>query len=81
MAHRPGAIAFTALGLGLAVTSCAFQPNSSTSSFTQKENQPVVSTGPAGHERKTLSAVGSDSDCVMTTSDIHLWCKWISRYY
>jgi hypothetical protein len=47
----------------------------------QKESQPVMLNGPARQEEKRLSAVGSDSDCVLTTGDIHLWCKWITRYY
>ena len=81
MAHKPGAIALTALSLGFALASCAFQPNSSTPPLAkQNEVQPAVLTEPAGQEKR-LSAVGSDSDCVLTTGEIHLWCKWIGRYY
>ena len=81
MAHKPATIALLALGIGFAVASCAFQPKPATPLAMQKENQPVMLNGPAGQEGKRLSAVGSDSDCVLTTGDIHLWCKWITRYY
>ena len=81
MAHKPATIALLALGVGFAVASCALQPKPATPSAMQKENQPVLLNGPAGQEGKRLSAVGSDSDCVLTTGEIHLWCKWITRYY
>lgn len=81
MAHKPGTIALLALGVGFAVASCTFQPKPATPLVIQKEIQPAVSTGPAGQEGKKLSAVGNDSDCVLTTGEIHLWCKWITRYY
>jgi hypothetical protein len=32
-------------------------------------------------ERHKLSAADGEADCVLTTGDIHLWCKWITRYY
>jgi hypothetical protein len=81
MAHKPATIALLALGIGLVLASCAFQPNPPTPLAMQKESQPVMLNGPARQEEKRLSAVGSDSDCVLTTGDIHLWCKWITRYY
>jgi len=82
MAHKPGAIALAALSVGFALASCASQPNSSTSPLAmQKEIQPAVLTEPAEPGGKRLSAVGIDSDCVLTTGEIHLWCKWIARYY
>ena len=81
MAHRPGAIAVTALCVGCVVASCAFQSNSTVPLVIHQETQPTVLTVPAGQEGKRLSAAGSESDCVLTTGDIHLWCKWISRYY
>jgi hypothetical protein len=78
MAHKSVASVLTALSVGFALASCAFQPNSSTPPLAmQKKIQPKVLTEPG----KKLSAVGTDSDCVLTTGEIHLWCKWISRYY
>jgi hypothetical protein len=32
-------------------------------------------------ERHKLSAKDGEADCVLTTGNIHLWCKWITRYY
>lgn len=81
MSHRPGPIAFTALCFGFVLASCTFQPKSPTPLAIQQDIQPAALAGPAGQEGKKLSAVGNESDCVLTTGDIHLWCKWITRYY
>ena len=81
MAQKPATIALLALGVGFAIASCAFQPTPATPLVIQKEVQPAELTWPAGQEGKKLSAVGNDSDCVLTTGDIHLWCKWITRHY
>ena len=82
MAHRQRAIGVTAVCIGLAIASCAYQPHPATSLAIQKDVvQPTVLTPPAGQEGKKLSAEGGDTDCVLTTGDIHLWCKWIARYY
>jgi len=81
MAQKPATIALLALGVGCVITSCAFQPTPATPLITQKEIQPAELTEPAGQERRKLSAAGNDSDCVLTTGEIHLWCKWITRYY
>jgi hypothetical protein len=71
-----------ALGVGFTVMSCAFQHDSTEPLAI--ENEPVRSTmltAPIAQEGKRFSAVGNDADCVLTTADIHLWCKWITRYY
>ena len=82
MAYRREAIASMALSIVVAVTSCAYQPKSSTPLPIQKDVvQPAAIPGSAGEEGKTLAAEGRDSDCVLTTGDLHLWCKWIARYY
>lgn len=81
MRHELETLALSALCLGLALTSCTFQPPSPTPLTVQEDIQPAAAAGPAGHEGKKLSAVGGESDCVLTTGDIHLWCKWITRYY
>jgi hypothetical protein len=82
MAHRRGAVAIMALCLGVALASCAYQPNSSTPLSIQKDVvQPARLTAPPLQQGKKLTAVGSDSDCVLTTGELHLWCKWITRYY
>ena len=79
MAHKLATIVLLALGVGFAVASCAFQPKPATPLVIQEEIQPAELTGPVRQEGKR--AVGSDSDCVLTTGEIHLWCKWITRYY
>ena len=82
MAYRQGAIASLALCVVVGVASCAYQPKSSTPLAIQKDvAQPAAISGPAGQEGKNLSAGGSDTDCVLRTGDLHLWCKWIARYY
>lgn len=81
MAQKPATIALLALGVGCVITSCAFQPTPATPLVLQKESQPAELTEPAGQERRKLSAAGNDSDCMLTTGEIHLWCKWITRYY
>lgn len=82
MAYRQRATASLALCIVVAVTSCAYQQKFSTSLAIQKDvAQPAAISGPAGQEGKNLSAGGSDTDCVLTTCDLHLWCKWITRYY
>ena len=82
MAYRRGAIASMALCIVVAVTSCAYQQKFSTPLAIKKDvAQPAAIPGSAGEEGKTLAAEGRDSDCVLTTGDLHLWCKWIARYY
>lgn len=81
MGKKPATIALLALGVGCVIASCAFQPTPATPLVIQKETQPAELTEPAGQERRKLSAAGNDSDCVLTTGEIHLWCNWITRYY
>jgi hypothetical protein len=80
MAQKPATIALLALGVGCVIASCAFPPTPATPLIIQEEIQPAESE-PAGQERRKLSAAGNDSDCVLTTGEIHLWCNWITRYY
>ncbi len=82
MSQRRNALAVTACCVGLSVSSCAFHPNTSPSLTIQKDvGQPNVLTGAAQSENKPFSTADRDSDCVLTTGDIHLWCQWISLYY
>jgi hypothetical protein len=81
MAQRPGAVAFTVLSVGFALASCAFQSNSAAPVALPEDTQPAPMNRPAEQEGKKFSAIGSDADCVLTTGDIHFWCKWITRYY
>jgi hypothetical protein len=81
MAQKPATIALLALGVGCVIASCAFPPTPATPLIIPKEIQPAELTEPAGQERRKLSAAGNDSDCVLTTGEIHLWCNWITRYY
>lgn len=80
MPHRREAVGLMAFWIGLAVSSCTFQANSPRSSAI-----PNNAIQPADVRRmaqpKHLVAVGSESDCVLTTGDIHLWCNWITQYY
>ena len=74
MAYRDGVIASLALCVAVGVASCAYQPKSFTPLAIQKDvAQPAAISGPAGEEGKNLSAGGSDTDCVLTTGDLHLW--------
>ena len=82
MAPGLWAIAVMAFSVGLSVTSCAYHPRSDTPMAIKKDLvQPNLSTGQQGREGKHVSAMGSDSDCVLATGDIHLWCSWITQYY
>ena len=79
MAQRLAAVAFAVLNVGFVLTSCAFQ---STPTVAVPDGmQPAATAQPAQQEGKKFSAIGNDADCVLTTADIHLWCKWIARYY
>jgi hypothetical protein len=81
MTHRPATMAFAALCVGCSLASCAFPPRSSASFALEEETQPAALPHPAAQEGRKSSALGNESDCVLTTADIHLWCKWITRYY
>ena len=72
--------AFAALAMGFAVASCSHQPTATTTFAIQKDAAPPAPV-PPGQDEKKLSAAGNDSDCVLTTGDIRLWCKWITQYY
>ena len=80
MPHRREAVALMALLIGLAVSSCTFHAHSARSlDMPNNVVEPTVVTSTASGEQ--LSAVGSESDCVLSTADVHLWCNWITRYY
>ena len=79
MAQRPGAVAFAVLNVGFVLTSCAFQSKSTAPVAVPDE--PAAMAQPAQQDEKKFSAKDNDADCVLTTGEIHLWCKWISRYY
>ena len=82
MPHKPGVIAVIAFCMGFAATSCTLQPASPTPLAIQKDViQPDMLSVPEEQAGKKLSAVGMESDCILTTGDIHFWCKWIDRYY
>jgi hypothetical protein len=81
MRHRPGTMAFAALCVGCSLASCAVPPRSSAPLAIEEETQSSALSHPSGQEGRKLSAVGNESDCVLMTADIHLWCKWITRYY
>ena len=82
MSQRREALTVTACYIGLSVSACAFHPNSSPSLTLQTDVvQPTVLTDAAHPDDKPFATADRDSDCVLTTGDIHLWCKWISRYY
>ena len=80
MPHRREAFALMALSIGLTVSACTF-PAHSPRSFAIQDNvvQSTAVTDTA--QGKHLSAVAGESDCVLTSGDVHLWCNWITRYY
>jgi len=47
----------------------------------QGEIQSIVTSESLTQERRTLAGHDKDSDCILTTRDIHLWCNWIAQYY
>jgi len=75
-------IAVAALVFASVITSCAYQPKVSEPLLSQQGKiQPTVTSEPLTQERRTLAGRDKDSDCILTTRDIHLWCNWIARYY
>jgi hypothetical protein len=82
LTHKREAFAVTAFSIALSVLGCTFQTHPQ-SAFTIPKDviRPNDLTSQVQQEEKHLSARDSESDCVLTTGDIHLWCKWISRYY
>jgi hypothetical protein len=82
MSQRREALAVTACCIGMSMSSCTFHPATNPSLTIHKDiDQATVLTGAPRAGEKPLSAANRDSDCVLTTGDIHLWCTWISRYY
>ena len=82
MAHKREAFVLTAFSIAVSVSGCAFPTHThSTSPIPQDVVRSTDLTNQTQPEGKHLSARDRDSDCVLTTADIHLWCKWISRYY
>jgi hypothetical protein len=75
------AFAVTAFSIAVSVSGCAVHSSTHSSLTIPKDvGQPTDLTSRAQQEGK-LSAKDGDQDCVLTTGDIHLWCKWINRYY
>jgi hypothetical protein len=75
-------VAVAALVFASVVTSCAFQPKVGEPVMSQQgEIQSTVTSESLTQERRTLAGRDKDSDCILTTRDIHLWCNWIARYY
>ena len=75
-------IAVAALVLASVITSCAFQPKAGEPLMSQQgEIQSTVTSESLRQERRTLAGRDKESDCILTTRDIHLWCNWIARYY
>jgi hypothetical protein len=73
---------FLALSLVLTLTSCASPPTRVDASASPRDTgQPALSSQVLGPDQKTLSESVKEADCVLSTGAIHLWCKWISRYY
>jgi hypothetical protein len=82
MRDRREAFALTAFSVAVTLCGCTLQTHPYSSLTVQKDvPRPADLASDAQQERKHLSARDSDADCVLTTGDIHLWCKWISRYY
>jgi len=81
MSQGRGALAVTACIVGLSVSSCAFRTHTSPSIPIQRDVvPPTVLTESVHAEHKPPATADRDSDCVLTT-DVHLWCKRISRFY
>ena len=59
--------------------SCASQPQPALPTHNDVLQPTVLSQ--KEQERHKLSATDGEADCVLTTGNIHLWCKWITRYY
>ena len=78
MTHTREAVAVMACWMGLTTSSCTFQAPSPRPLAIQNNpvQQTVVTPTP-----QAISATGSESDCVLSTGEVHLWCKWITRYY
>jgi hypothetical protein len=74
-------IAVTVLFCGFVVTSCAYQRTSTTSLNGQQELLPSTAFTEPLKEGRIVSGEGKESDCVLTTPNIHLWCNGIARYY
>ena len=78
MTHIREARVLMACWIGLTASSCTFPAHSPRPLSIQ--NNPVQQTA-LTPTTQAVSAVGSESDCVLSTGEIHLWCKWITRYY
>ena len=80
MSQGRGALAVTACIVGLSVSG-AFRAQTSPSPPIQQDVvPPTVLTESVHAEHKPPATADRDSDCVLTT-DVHLWCKRISRFY
>jgi hypothetical protein len=61
--------------------SCAYQQGTQRPFAIQESIvQPTVFTEPL-RPQGSRALAGDESDCVLSTGDIHLWCNWISQYY
>jgi hypothetical protein len=82
MLSKREAFSVTAFSIAVSISACAVHPPTAPAlPLTKDVVHPNGLSDPAQEKQKHLSAGDTDSDCVMTTGDIHLWCKWISRYY
>jgi hypothetical protein len=71
-----------ALFLASVITSCAYQPKVGEPLLSQQGKiQPIVTSEPLQQEQRTLAGHDKESNCILTTHDIHLWCNWIAQYY
>jgi hypothetical protein len=61
--------------------SCASQPQPASSLPPHNDVLQLPVLSQKEPERHKLSATDAEADCVLTTGNIHLWCKWITRYY
>ena len=80
MALRKGAFVIL-VWIGCTFVSCASQLQPGSSSSLQNDVLRPTVLSQTEQEKHKLSATDGEADCVLTTGDIHLWCKWITRYY
>jgi hypothetical protein len=78
MTHTREAVALMACWIGLTASSCTFQAHSPRPLSIQ--NNPAQQTV-VRPSTQAISDAGSASDCVLSRDEVHLWCKWITRYY
>jgi hypothetical protein len=75
MARTREAVAVTACWIGLTTSSCTFQAHAPRSLSLQNNPAQQSVMAPAS---QAIFSPGSESDCVLTKGEVHLWCKWIT---